>query len=263
MIYIDLVFILNYLIDLLLLLFTVAVILRRQTKLKKLLLGALVGTMTMLFLFLDISNILLFIIKIIMSIFMSLVAFDFKNIRYTLKNIFYLYTSSIILGGFLYLLSIEFSFKHNGLSFYDNGLSINFIILIIISPIIIYLYIKQAKELKNNYSNYYNIDIYLLDGRVLEMTAFLDTGNTLVDPYQKRPIILVNKKSINFKYNNNFLLVPYDTVNKHGLLRCIIPNYIYIHGIGIKTNFLVGISEEKINIDGVDCLLHSGLMEEI
>ena len=32
--------------------------------------------------------------------------------------------------------------------------------------------------------------------------------------------------------------------------------------IGIKTNFLIGISEDNINIDGVDCILHTKLMEK-
>ena len=84
---------------------------------------------------------------------MILVTFKFKNIRYTLKNIVYLYITSIVLGGCLYLLNIEFSYKQVGLVFYHNGLSINFIVLILASPIILFIYVKQAINLKNNYSN--------------------------------------------------------------------------------------------------------------
>ena len=84
---------------------------------------------------------------------MVLITFNFKNIRYTLKNLFYLYITSVVLGGFLYFLNIEFSYKQVGLVFYHNGLSINFIVLIIASPIILFAYVKQAIYLKNNYSN--------------------------------------------------------------------------------------------------------------
>ena len=70
----------------------------------------------------------------------------------------------------------------------------------------------------------------------------------------------MNKDKIKINYDN-FLLVPYDSLNNHGLLKCIIPDKICIENIGIKTNFLIGISEEKINIEGVDCILHSNLME--
>ena len=115
-------------------------------------------------------------------------------------------------------------------------------------------------QIKNTYGNYYNIDIYLKDKTKTSLTGYLDTGNHLTDPYKNRPIILVNKDKINFNYDN-ILLVPYDTLNNHGLLKCIIPDKIFIDTVGVKTNFLIGLSEEKINIEGVDCILHSSLME--
>ena len=259
-IYVDLVIILNFLFDLLLL-FGVAVILRRQTNLKRLLLGAIIGGITILSMFIEMNNISLFLIKILVSIIMCLITFGYKNIRYTLNNLCYFYTSSIILGGGLYFLNLQCSYKNEGLLFYYNGLSINFIILIILSPIIIYAYVKQGINLKNNYSNYYNIDIYLNNGEVISATSFLDTGNKLEDPYKKRPIILLNKDLIKINYNiHKLLLVPYESLNNHGLLKCIIPKSVYIQGVGFRDNFLIGISNEEILIDGVDCILSPKLL---
>ena len=261
-IYIDLVILLNFGIDLLLL-FAVAIILRRQTTLTKLLVSALVGSITILSMFIELNSLSLFFIKIVISIIMCLITFGYRNIKYTLNNLFYLYTSSIILGGFLYLLNLECSYKHEGLMFYYNGLSVNFIVLIILSPIIIYAYVKQGLNLKNNYSNYYNIDIYLATGEVITATSYLDTGNKLEDPYKKRPIILLNKDLLKLDYDNHrLLLVPYDTLNNHGLLKCIVPKSIYIQGIGFRNNFLIGISNEEILIDGVDCILSPKLLEK-
>jgi len=191
---------------------------------------------------------------------MVIICCKFESIKYTLQNIFYLYTLSIILGGGIYLISIEVISKYSELSFLSNGIYLNFIILLVFSPLIIYVYIKQIKQIKNVYSNYYNIDIYLKDNTKTSLTGYLDTGNHLVDPYKNRPIILVNKNKIDFNYDN-ILLVPYDTLNNHGLLKCIVPDKIYIDSVGIKKNFLIGISEEDINIEGVDCILHSSLME--
>lgn len=260
-VYVDLILVLNFGFDLLLI-FATAIILRRQTNIKRMLCAALVGSLTTLSLFISMNSFVLFLIKVVISIFMVLIAFGYRDIRYIFKNLFYLYTSSIILGGFLYLLNLEFSYKNTGLVFYYNGLSVNFIILIILSPIIIYAYIKQGIELKNNYSNYYNIDIYLKDGRVIETTAFVDTGNKLEDPYKKRPIILLSKSLISIDYNKDpILLVPYDSLNNHSLLKCIIPDKIFIQGIGFKDNFLIGLSEEEFGIDGVDCILNSRLIE--
>ena len=259
--YLDLVFFLNFAFDFLLLM-SVSLLLRRNIKIKKILLGALIGALSVFLLFMKINSFELFIYKLVISILMVLVTFKFKNIKYTFKNIFYLYITSIVLGGFLYLLNIEFSYKQVGLVFYHNGLSINFIILLIISPLILYVYVKQALNLKNNYSNYYKVDIYLRDGTIKKVNAFLDTGNKLKDPYKRRPIILVDKNALKFSYeSNSTLLVPYDGINSHGLLKCIIPDQIYIYGVGVRKNLLIGISNEEIDIDGVDCILHTKLLE--
>ena len=260
-IYVDLVMFMNFGFDLLLL-FGVAILLRRQTTLKRLLLGAGVGSITILAMFIEMSSLMLFLVKIVISVLMVLIVFNYKDFRYTFKNLFYLYTASIILGGFLYYLNLEFSYKNEGLVFYFDGLSINVIVLIVLSPIIIYFYVKQGLELKNRYSNYYNVDIYFKDGRVIPVTAFMDTGNHLEDPYKKRPIILINKELFEVDYSRDkMLLVPYDAINHHGLLKCVIPEKIFIQGIGFRDNFLVGLSNEKIRIDGVDCIMNSRLIE--
>ena len=260
-VYLDLVFFINFFFDSILL-FSVALILKRQTNLKKILLGSLFGTVSIFCLFIRLSSISLFLIKFLIALIMVIITFNYKDIRYTFKNIFYLYTVSIILGGFLYLLNIEFNYKHDGIIFYNKGLSANFYLFLMTSPLIIYLYIKQIKDIRNNYSNYYNIDIYLKSGKVIEATAFLDTGNKLTDPYKRRPIILLNKELLSpVTLDNNYLLVPYDTLNNHGLLKCLVPDKIFIQGVGYKKNFLVGISNEKIKMDGIDCILHDKLIE--
>lgn len=259
--YLDLIFILNFLFDLLLLL-VVGIILKRNSKLSRLLLGALVGSISIFILFININSFQLFIYKIIISILMILIAFGYKNLKYTSRNLFYLYINSIILGGFLYLLNIQFSYEQTGFIFYHQGLSINWIILLITSPIILYIYSKQIILLKNNYANYYLIDIYFKDGTKKKLSAFLDTGNQLIDPYKKRPIILVNEKEVSKCYHKeDILLVPYETINNHGLLKCIIPSKVNISGIGERKKVLIGIAEQKIKMDGIDCILHTKLLE--
>ena len=185
-IYLDLVMLLNFSIDFILLL-SVSIILKRKVKIYKILLGSFVGGLSILLLFFNINNITLFILKIIISILMCLITFKFNNIKYTLVNLLYLYMSSIILGGFLYLLNIEFSYKHVGIIFINNGLSINFIFLLITSPIILYIYIKQTKNFRSTYSNYYNIKIFK-NNKAYDYIGFIDTGNTLTDPLTKKAV---------------------------------------------------------------------------
>ena len=257
-IYVDLVLLLNLSFDFILLL-TVSILLKRKTKIYRLLLGAFFGSISTLLLFFKITSITLFLIKIFISIVMILISFGFKNIKYFFKNMFYLYTSSILLGGFLYLLNIEFSYKNKGLIFFHTGLSINFIILIIISPIILYIYVKQSRSLRNNYNYYHNVTIYLKENTI-KCIGYLDTGNKIRDPYFGRSILFINKNCIsNIKDFN--ILVPYNTIGNHGIIKCTIPQEIEVDGSLFKV--LIGISEEDIKIDGVDCILPNIIQEGI
>lgn len=256
-IYLDLILMLNFFMDLLLLI-TVSLILKRNVQFYRLTLGAFFGSLSILLLFININSITLFILKFIISFFMIIICFGFKDIKYTSRNIFYLYISSIILGGFLYYLNIEFSYKNNGIVFYHNGLSINYIFLIILSPVILILYIRQSLYLKNTYSKYYKVDVYLKDGTILKYNSFLDTGNKLYDPYMNKPILLIDKKNIELK---NIIYVPYSSINMHSILKCIIPEKVYVHGVGYRNNLLLGISNQKIMLDGVDAIMHEDILE--
>ena len=246
--------ILNFFFDFILLL-SVSILLRRNVSIYKILGGSFIGGVSILFLFIDLNSLTLFIYKFIISILMILVSFGYKSIKYTFKNMLYLYTASIILGGFLYFLNVEFSYQQYGLVFVNNGLSVNVIFLIIFCPIIIYIYVKQGLWLKNNYSNYYKVIIYY-DNKKYLLNAFLDTGNNLVVPFTKKPVILVNKK---IKVDK-FFYIPYKGVNNQGMIKCFKADKIEINNL-VKKNIIVGLLNEKIKIDGVDCLLNKKLLE--
>ena len=257
-IYIDYVLFLNFMFDFILLM-SIKIILKRRTNIKRIIFASLVGSSTIFVLFVNISSLELFIIKFIVSIIMCLVAFSYKNIKYTIKNISYLYLVSVILGGSLYLLNIEFSYNHQGLLFYHNGLSINVLVLLIISPIIIYIYIKQTKALKYDYSYYHQVEIKY-NKQILNLTGFLDTGNKLKDPVTNIPIIVIEEKQLSkIQY---YSLIPYHTIGGNSLMKCIKPEQIKIDNNIIKEKVLIGLSK-KINMDGIECILNSNIMEEI
>ena len=258
-IYIDLVLIINFGFDFLLLL-SVSLILRRNANIYKLLIGAFIGSISVLTLFMKINSMQLFIIKIIISILMCLSAFNYKDMKYTIKNIIFLYISSIILGGALYLLNIELTYKNQGIIFYKNKLSINIIILIISTPIILYIYIKECKNLKTNYSNYHHVEIKI-NNETIKCTGYVDTGNKLKDPYKRRPIILMNNNYLK-KNQEKKILVPVHTIIGTNLIECIKIKKIKIDNTEIKKEVLLGFIDKKIKIDGIECLLNNEIMEE-
>lgn len=249
-IYVDLVLFLNFGFDFLLLL-SVSLLLRRMVSINRLVLGAFIGSLSILFLFININSVMLFLLKIIISIMMILTSFGYKDKVFFLKNLGFLYMASIVLGGFLYFLNVQFSYKQQGLVFFHEGLSINFIFLIIFSPVIIYIYVRQGLNLKNNYSKYHKVKLYT-DNECIECVGYVDTGNKVVDPYFGRKIILINKK---YSLDSNFIFVPINTVNKTSLIKCLKLDKLEIDGRVIKEKLLLGFVDEKINIDGVDCIL--------
>ena len=238
-IYIDLVFLLNIVLDFILLM-SVSLVLKRNVKLKRLLLGSLFGGISIIILFININSFCLLILKIIMGIGMCLITFSFKNIRYTLNNIFYLLIISFIVGGGLTLIK----------DYYYS-----YIILIIFFIIIAYLYYMSMKKYKNSYSNYYKVDLYYKN-KLYKLNGYLDTGNNLYDQYKHRPIILIKS---NIKYNiTDLIYVSYKCLNDSKVLKCLKVDKIIINNHEYH-NYLIGLVDSNIEIDGVNCILHSSM----
>ena len=224
---------------------SVSVILTRNVKLKRIIMGSIVGGVSTLIIFISISSFWLLIIKLILGIVMVLVTFGYHSLKYTYNNLFYLYTLSFSVGGVLYLLM-------------DKGIY-NYLIIIIGFIVTCFLYIKQIKKFKTNYSNYCNVEI-VFHNKKYQFVGYLDTGNKLYDNYKHRPIILVDKK---LPYDlMDIIYVPYVSLNNEQVLKCLKVEKLIVNNIEFN-NYLVGLSNKKFMIDGINCILHSKMKGRI
>ena len=89
-IYVDLIFFLNFMFDFILLI-TTNIVLKRKSSLKRITLGSLIGSLTIIVLFVPLTTLSLFILKILLSISIMLITFGYKDLKYTLTNLFYFY----------------------------------------------------------------------------------------------------------------------------------------------------------------------------
>lgn len=249
-IYVDLVFLINFIIDFYIL-SGVKFLLKLDTKLVRIVLGSLIGSFSIFLLFFSLSTLILNLLKIITSLLMVFVAFGKYNF---FNRLFYLYIVSIFLGGSIYLINDSLGYEVSSFVFINNGYSVNLIILLIISPFIIFMYVYEFIKLRKRINTIYNVIIKFKNIEI-KLEGFLDTGNKLVDPYFKRPIILLNKKYINLR-GKKILYVPFESLNNNGLLKCIIPEYILIEN-KIYDKVLVGISE---NLE-YDCILNERIFD--
>ena len=256
-IYIDVILFINFAFDFLLL-FTTNIILKRKVKILRLILSSITGSLSVLTLFININSIELFLIKILISCLMILISFGKKDF---LKNITYLYFVSIILGGFLYFINMQTSYKNEGLIFFNNGFSINIIVLLILSPIIFIYYYKQSRYFEDTLSNVHTIEVEL-DEKTYNYRAYLDTGNKLYEPFKNREVIILYDKKLyeNLEY---YLLIPFTTLTEKGILKGKVAKRIIIDNKHIFNNVVIGITNKEFNLDKSEVILHANYKNKI
>lgn len=240
-VYIEFIYIINFLLDFMILYGTKR-LLKINKSIIRIIISSLFGMMSTLLLYINISNLELFIIKIFFSITMIIIAFGFNNI---IKNTFYFYLISIILGGMIYL----FNFK---VSFYTN-----YILLMVVSPIIIYLVVKELINHKLIINDKYDVSI-IYNKKVYRLEGFIDTGNKLESPISKKSVILVNLKIS----SNKLIYIPYKALNTSGVIPCIKPDKIIVNN-KIISNCLVGLSHDKFELNGCNCILPNRIKEDL
>ena len=256
-VYVDYVFFINFLFDFILLM-GINIVLKRNSSFKRLIFSSIYGGLTTFILYLDINSFIYFFLKVFTGLLLVIFAFKYKDLKYTLTNFIYLLLLSIILGGSLYLINSEIGYTNNGIMYFTSGIGLNFLILLFLFILIIVVFVKIEKRYKKNINTFYEVDILLKD-RVLRLNGFLDTGNNLYDPYFNKPIIILNKGiDLDLK---NVIFVPFETLNSKGVMKCFFVDSIFIKDFGYLKNVLVGISNDKFHISGVDIILHRELLE--
>lgn len=241
MIYIDELILLNFIIDFSILKIT-SKILKINTKTYRIVLSSIFGEISILYLFINFNNIELLIFKLLIGIIMNLIAFKFIDKNSFIKNILYFYMFSFFLGGTLYYLKIESLVKYQ------------YYLLLI--PLIMNILKKLTYNLKEIINLKHKVTIYLKSGKVLYLDGYMDTGNTLKEPYSNKNVIIINKY-----VDENFFLIPFKTIDNSSLIKCFKPKKVYIDGIGERTDIVVGITNKKFK--GFNCLLNYNIMEDI
>lgn len=244
-IYVDLIFVINIIFDATLLL-TVDTLLKRNTKRARIFLGAFLGELSMISLFINMNNFADFLFKIFLSLIMSLGAFSYRDFKYTVINVVYLYLVGIILGGFEYYLFNEFQM--------GSDLSLKYLLILILSPIVLLVYNNLSKKVKNDYNNRHSLKI-LYDDNIFEGVGYLDSGNKLASPINGKVIILVEKEYIRY-HKLKLFPVPYNALNHHGIIYCFSPDKVFVDDREYP-ELIIGLSEENFHIDGCNALLNS------
>lgn len=285
-VYVDVLFLLNIIVDTLILTSTAIITGQKIYKWRLIIASALGALYSTLIFFPSLSILKLIILKITISIIITVVAFKFKNIVHTFKNLVTFYLLSMLYGGGIYAFysltpsasKINFS---NGIYYIDLPLW-----LILTLSFGYYFFVKYALKIIDNRSvnqTIRNVEITILNNTI-SLNALYDSGNTLYDPITMTPVMIVESKCfknilsdslINFfeqcdsssllkiheKYPTLCVrLIPYNDIsNTKKSLIAIKPQKIFdIEGNKEINNTLVAITTAKLSVDNsYNALLHS------
>lgn len=198
-IYIDVLFVINFAVNYVLLLIT-GKIMRREKSYVRLVTAAIVGALYACFMFFpQIKFLYGCVFKIIASFLLILIAYGAKNAVLTVKTAFVFYLSSFIFGGVTLAL---FYFTDAGLKYggaLNNGIfyfELPWKILFF-SCLVAYIAVKTGFAIYKRDKNlaYRRITVELCRN-CADLNALVDTGNLLIDPITNLPVVVAELESI-------------------------------------------------------------------
>ena len=230
-VYIDVLMFINGIITYFLLLVVCSVFSFRP-KTYRMILGAILGAIQSLIIFLpDLSVILQILIRIVFCGSITLVTFSFKNILRFLKiSGAFLVVTYIFAGAMLAIFEIikpNILLVANGVTYFDISP-----LVIIILTTLIYLFLKLLLLFKNNTKEEQSIYECIIkhSGIEVKFLGFCDTGNSLKDPYNNFPVAFVEKKVLLpiLELNVKSYPIPVDVINHSGLAFAFKPDGFFV-----------------------------------
>lgn len=295
-IYLDLIWILNFGLDTILLLLC-ATVLKRQFKWWRLCLGGFIGSLIVLLMFTQFSDIMLHpAVKILFSLIMVLVAFGYKRLRFFIENLLTFYFSTFVVGGGL--VGIHFLFDQQYLLVDEMvstqpqfGDPISWLFVCLGFPILAYFSKARVEDMKMKNITFDQLaDVKIsLNGVEIHTKGLIDSGNQLVDPLTKTPVMIVaatlleevlpssllqlSKNVQSFSHDEDIdhdwyarvRFVPYRSVGQSNqLLLALKPDHVTIvhnsQEIHVE-KVLVGISHTTLSVEGqYESIIHPKLL---
>lgn len=259
-IYLDVIWFLNFCIDLLLLLLT-ALVLKRDLVKWRLLLGALVASSSIFLVITSLSSLYYHpMFKLAFSACIVVTTFGFKKFSYFIQNLLSFYFVSFICGGGLialhYFFNNEMVILNGVVTTKSTGLGtpISWLLVLIGFPAIWFFSKKRFEQIevrKVKYEEIVRVDLFILD-RQIQLKGLIDSGNQLQDPLTKKPVMIIDMNNLQNKFPKTIVQQakhpemigdPTLQIEREWEEKlCIIP----YRGIGQVNQFIIGIRPNKV-----------------
>lgn len=235
-IYIDVLILENFIVNLFLLLLTMKLI-HHKSKTSIIIFSSFLGSIyTLVLVIPELKIFSYFPFQIIMAIIMVLIAYGKTTVISLIKTTTIFLLVSFTLSGICFLFSIKENIYVLGENFSITKYSIKYVILSFMILFIVLdrinYYIKE-QSFVNNYI--FSVECYI-ENRIYIFEGFLDTGNELREPITNLPCIIVEESllsDVNF-HGNNIYHIPYRTVKSNGTILGIRVNNVNIKDHGLE-----------------------------
>ncbi len=231
-VYIDVLFVINFIMDLILLII-VKRLRRQEGKKYRMILGSIIGAALACFVNVCfMSDVFMYLILGygLTGLLMTMIAFGIRKKGAFISNYLVLLISSFVLGGLVnsiylntqtrYYLNLMYQELLQGEKRTTSIAFITIITLLLASFACIIWRQNRRKE-----EDLYSVELYIEEEPIV-CKGLMDTGNSLRDPISGRPVIVVNEKLLEKEMNqlkelhpNRIRVIPYSSVGKqNGLL---------------------------------------------
>lgn len=297
-VYLDVIWLLNFLFDSLLLYLT-ALFLKRKIRIWRVAAGGLVGSLIIILAFTPISSMTNHpISKFICSILMILTVFGYQRWSYFFKGLMTLYLATFLLGGALigahYFIQYDSNLTTSVMISSAQGFGdpISWLFVLLGFPIAWHFSknnIENLEMVKIQYEQIVEVTI-TINGDVLVFKGLVDSGNQLYDPLSKMPVMFVSIKhqleqvsepiktiasdgeavimgdiEIPAEWQNRLRVVPYSVVGQERqMIAAIKPDRIVI--LNDKDQYLyekglVSFTMQQLSADNAfECIVHPKML---
>lgn len=199
--------------------------------------------------------------KVILSILIVLIGFKFNRIVDFFKIICIFYLTTFAIGGAGFCIgyfSDAVTIAETGV-IYVKEISLKIVIFsMLITFIMARVVVMMLKNRINFSAEYFDMDVFLEDKKV-ELNAFLDTGNTIHEPFSKRSVVFVEGEELKDIFpkeiydilikgegmekikedfwKSKIVLIPVSTINESYQIKC-----------GIRTDKII-VHDKECNIE--------------
>lgn len=260
--YADILVLINTYVNYFILLATCA-FLRTPRRFLRLFLGSAVGGICSLVILIpQQSEIFSMLCQLIIAVFIILSVFGFQNLRAFMKRL-----ASFFLVSFLFSGSVYFLYQ----LIQPSGLIINNSVIyfdisafeLIVGSALIYAVIIVVRALNGGFSKNDRKTVKMTvkhNGKSVEFSCLIDTGNMLRDAFTDMPVAVVDKAILKCILidsdnldtetivRNKIRYIPYNTVGNDGLMPVFKPDALYIDERK-SDNILIGVSLHKFECE--------------